>query len=829
MGNPAMHSSAPFVPEVFARHAAALRALARALVREPADAEDVVQETWVAYLQSPPSKLESLGGWLSTVLRRRASNRRRESVRREQHEQGARRPESFDPRPVQQQEQTLHAVVAAVSALEEPLKQVVMLRYFEGLAPGQVAERLGVAPSVVYDRLHRAHAKLRTRLEGEFGSARALILALTTFSGDEVSGAPPVVPTASTATPSPWFPSPLALGAAAALSLVVIAVVLREEAQRDERDGREGIAAGSSTSLSEQIASADSGMDGLSSTRAAVDVHGTGERTGSDASARAIPTPTFEFELELTLLDHLDRSDASTAVFAAPAGGTLNFVGSTDVDGRFTLRTRAWSARTELDVALGADSVVRRVVLTGGKQSLVQRTPPLPRITRKGEPPIEPTERTVVASNANVLNSRLQRTRHASYDASRHVTFFEPLMEFGACEAAQDPVAPPDDMSEIFEENFVAISDHTVQEDGSDKGAPAPKCRVAGVVLDSDGGARAGVVVSLRRVDEDGWTSWSSDERGLFEFKDLASGEYIVQASGDALGAAHGRITLAAGQRVNWAARLERGEVFAGELVDAAGRPLRDWSVEVEGAHGADLARTDESGRFVLVNAPSGALRVLARPIVLPAVPPLVLADGVYAAHGKRKFTLELAAAKPLGELRLVIPELADGNKLDSARSESTESAREPRRDFEVRAWRVDSHRGASPLWSNGSGHPHSLRAMLLPGEYRVEVLLAGREPHVVAPVFIAADEVMELSIALAPGARVEFLGDASNELMHGVILRRGESFDALLSLPGTNARINELRPGAYSAWNTMTGRWLADFEAQAGATLRVQLGPVTR
>jgi len=819
-----MHSSAPFAPEVFARHAAALRALARALVREPADADDVVQETWVAFLQSPPSRLESLGGWLSTVLRRRASNRRRESGRRDLHEQAARRPESFDPRPIEQQEQTLHAVVAAVSALDDQLKQVVMLRYFEGLTPGQVAERLGVAPNVVYDRLHRAHAKLRTRLEGEFGSARALVIALAAFSGDDLSVAPHAVPPASVATSSSWWPSPLALGAAAALSLAVVAVALREEAQRDKRDGREGVAAGSSTSLDEPTATGESDIGGLSSTRAAVDVHGSADRSGQGAIARAMPTPTFEFELELTLLDHLDRSDAATAVFASPAGGTLNLVGWTDVNGRFTLRTRAWSARTELDVALGADSVVHRVALTGGKQSLVLRTPPLPRITRNGETLVEPDEATRLARSVEIISTRLRST-HASSDTTGHLTFLEPFLAHDAREASDDPNAPPDAMSEIFEENFAEIADYTVRVEGSDKGAPAPKCRVAGVVLDSDGAARAGVVVSLRRADEGGWSSRTTDERGSFEFERLEPGEYVVQASGDELGAAHGRLSITAGQRATWDARLERGEVFEGELVDAAGRPLRGWSVEVEGARGADLARTDENGRFVLANAPSGALRVLARPIVLPAVPPLVLADGAYAAHGKRKFTLELAAAKPLGELRLVIPELAD----EADEPTSSSSTPKPRRNFEVRAWRIDSQRGVDPLWSNPTDNPRSLRAMLLPGEYRVEVLLAGREPRVLAPVLITADEVRELSIALAPGARVELSGPASSEPLDAVLLRRGESFDALMLLPSANAHIAELRPGAYSVWNAMSGSWLADFEAQAGATLQVQLPPQTR
>ncbi len=827
MDDHAMSLPLSLPPEAFARHAAALRALARTLLRDPADVEDVVQETWIAALESPPAKLEALGGWLATVLRRRASNRRRSVERRARHESLAQRPATFDPRETEQREATLQAVVAALGALDEPLKQVVLLRYFENLPPREIALRLGVEPRVVYDRLQRAHVRLRWKLEREFGSARALNLALGALCGDE-AGQAAAEPGARASAEPAWPAAPLAIGAAAALSLTLLLVALRQGSRRDAGESGSSAAAAAFASSnaaptreSDSVAALDSAqLAGASREPVASD-----ER---EESARDMPLPPHEFELELTLLDHLDRSDASTAVFAGPAGGTLNLVGSTDANGRCTLRTRAWGASVELDLALGADGVVRRIALAAGKQSVVLRAPFAQPISLDDLPLVEPDKAGRLARAADVLSTRLEST-HASSDATGHLTFIEPLLAFGAREQRGDPDAPPDEVIEFSEENFVISMNYAASEASADTGAAARQCRVAGVVLNSDGAAQASVVVSLRRADEGGWTSRSSDEHGAFEFKGLEPGEYVVQASGDELGAAHGRLALAAGQRVTWDARLERGEVFEGELVDVAGHPLRGWSVEVEGARGADLARTDAGGRFRIANAPSGALRVLARPIVLPAVPPLVLARGAYAADGPRRFTLEFAGEKPLGELRLFIPELSSQADGDRASSDSTPQPRLPRRNFEVRVWRVDSQLGASPLWSEATDNPRFLRAMLLPGEYRVEVLLAGRELREVAPVFITAGGVSELPIALSPGACVEFTSPATSEPAHVVLLRRGASFDALMTLPGINAHIAELRPGAYSVWNALSGRWLANFEAQAGATLQVQLAPTTR
>jgi RNA polymerase sigma-70 factor, ECF subfamily len=60
---------------------------------------------------------------------------------------------------------------AALAALPEDARAVVVLRDLEGLSTREVAELLGVTETVVKVRLHRAHARLRARVTG--GAAHA--------------------------------------------------------------------------------------------------------------------------------------------------------------------------------------------------------------------------------------------------------------------------------------------------------------------------------------------------------------------------------------------------------------------------------------------------------------------------------------------------------------------------------------------------------------------------------------------------------------------------------------------------------------------------------
>ncbi|MBK8979731.1 MAG: hypothetical protein IPM29_27860 [Planctomycetes bacterium] len=65
------------LPDAWLAHTGWMRELARHLLADPAAAEEVVQEAWVAALRHPPSPDRPLEPWLSRVVRNFASKRRR--------------------------------------------------------------------------------------------------------------------------------------------------------------------------------------------------------------------------------------------------------------------------------------------------------------------------------------------------------------------------------------------------------------------------------------------------------------------------------------------------------------------------------------------------------------------------------------------------------------------------------------------------------------------------------------------------------------------------------------------------------------------------------
>jgi DNA-directed RNA polymerase specialized sigma24 family protein len=73
-------------PEELLAHADWLRRLARSLVGE-GQADDLVQDTWVAALRRPPHAVGSPRPWLARVLANAARNRRRGELRRSAREE----------------------------------------------------------------------------------------------------------------------------------------------------------------------------------------------------------------------------------------------------------------------------------------------------------------------------------------------------------------------------------------------------------------------------------------------------------------------------------------------------------------------------------------------------------------------------------------------------------------------------------------------------------------------------------------------------------------------------------------------------------------------
>lgn len=154
-------------------HEAFLRNLARSLVGSEDQADDLVQEAYVAALgaDTPPRHLR---GWLAGVVRRRAVGlwRRRDvEARHEPHV--ARDVELPSVAEVQAREALRRAVVEALLRVREPSRTALLLRYYEGLPPREVAARLDVPVETVRTRTKRGLAAMREDLDESQGDRTA--------------------------------------------------------------------------------------------------------------------------------------------------------------------------------------------------------------------------------------------------------------------------------------------------------------------------------------------------------------------------------------------------------------------------------------------------------------------------------------------------------------------------------------------------------------------------------------------------------------------------------------------------------------------------------
>lgn len=156
------------IPTLYRAHWRYLVRLAVLLVDDPASAEDVVQDAFVALhrkvdtLRDPDAALAYLR--TSVLNLARSVLRKREVVRR--HLKVA-EPEAT---PAADYEALLHdehrAAVAAVRGLPRRQREVLVLRYWAGLSEREIAQTLGISPGSVKSAASRGMASLHNRLGG---------------------------------------------------------------------------------------------------------------------------------------------------------------------------------------------------------------------------------------------------------------------------------------------------------------------------------------------------------------------------------------------------------------------------------------------------------------------------------------------------------------------------------------------------------------------------------------------------------------------------------------------------------------------------------------
>ena len=149
-------------PESLLAYEGFLRRLAARLVADPATADDLVQETYAAALAKPPRDDRPLGGWLATVLRNASRKRVRSEGRRGRRERSVARGEGGPSQTTAYEQELLRReLVDAISRLDGIYQEVVLLRFYKGLPPREIAQRLGIAVETVRTRTRRAIDRLR--------------------------------------------------------------------------------------------------------------------------------------------------------------------------------------------------------------------------------------------------------------------------------------------------------------------------------------------------------------------------------------------------------------------------------------------------------------------------------------------------------------------------------------------------------------------------------------------------------------------------------------------------------------------------------------------
>jgi len=181
--------------ETLLTHSNFVRGLARALVGDPAIADDAVQQAWLEACERPPKDMRSPKGWLATVTRQAASKIRRSETRRRTREQRVARPELVpSAAEIAEREEARRRLMDAVVALDEPYREVIVLRFLEELPPREVARRLGVPVETARTRVKRGLEQLRGALDSAYGGdRRGWGMALLPFALPKTAAAAPKV------------------------------------------------------------------------------------------------------------------------------------------------------------------------------------------------------------------------------------------------------------------------------------------------------------------------------------------------------------------------------------------------------------------------------------------------------------------------------------------------------------------------------------------------------------------------------------------------------------------------------------------------------------
>jgi RNA polymerase sigma factor (sigma-70 family) len=164
-------------------HLGWVRQLAHQLVADANQAEDLVQETWLAAARHPPRAGGEPRAWLGRVLNNALRQLRRSEAARVRREHAVATRASNEE--LQGSMDMQRRLAACVMALDEPYRRTVILRYFREIPARAIAAQEDLPLATVKTRLRRALLQLRERLDREHdGDRDAWMSALLPIMGN---------------------------------------------------------------------------------------------------------------------------------------------------------------------------------------------------------------------------------------------------------------------------------------------------------------------------------------------------------------------------------------------------------------------------------------------------------------------------------------------------------------------------------------------------------------------------------------------------------------------------------------------------------------------
>jgi RNA polymerase sigma-70 factor (ECF subfamily) len=164
--------------ELVSRYESKVYSLALRMVRNPEDAEDVLQDTFLRAYRGIKSfqGASTFSTWIyritanSALMRLRKKQLPTVSIEDQDERETPINIADWTPGPVEQlmTQELQQEMDAAIESLPPEFQQVFILRDVEEKSNAEVAEILDLSVAAVKSRLHRARLKVRNRLAGYF-------------------------------------------------------------------------------------------------------------------------------------------------------------------------------------------------------------------------------------------------------------------------------------------------------------------------------------------------------------------------------------------------------------------------------------------------------------------------------------------------------------------------------------------------------------------------------------------------------------------------------------------------------------------------------------